>query len=447
MRLIRSLLLTLSFLALTQVAFVAQSAEIADINRELLENVEIAQLELSRLEAQISEERQSLAEQLNQAQNSVSRLRDQSAAARRLADEQTLSLTQLEDRLKTWQDQSLYQSRLLASFNDQTRQSRDQISLGAVDELKSGLDWLETYLVRQQQYLLPQWQEQELVLTDGKITNTQRLQLGPVQWFWQENERQGGLVNTDQELAKVALLFTDDAQTNLGNLYSSQQGEVMFDPTLSRALLLAVEDESIMQHLEKGGVWVLPILLFALFASSIAVMKGVSLWRLPKFMPALPERIEAAIQHNDKASEQVNSILASLDGAQSDLLKISMKFPDQEQRDDHLFACLLDHKHQLERWLGAIAVTAAVAPLLGLLGTVSGMITTFKLMTLFGAGDPSAVSEGISEALVTTELGLIVAIPALLAHALMSRKVKSYFGQLESNAIKLSQLKIPSKSA
>ena len=90
--------------------------------------------------------------------------------------------------------------------------------------------------------------------------------------------------------------------------------------------------------------------------------------------------------------------------------------------------------------LGAIALTAAVAPLLGLLGTVSGMITTFKLMTLFGSGDASAVSAGISEALVTTELGLVVAIPALLAHALMSRKVKSYYSELETTAIRLSQL-------
>jgi biopolymer transport protein ExbB len=70
------------------------------------------------------------------------------------------------------------------------------------------------------------------------------------------------------------------------------------------------------------------------------------------------------------------------------------------------------------------------------------MITTFRLMTLFGAGDPNAVSSGISEALVTTELGLVVAIPALLAHALLSRKVKAYFAQLENDAVNLSRLAV-----
>ncbi len=68
-------------------------------------------------------------------------------------------------------------------------------------------------------------------------------------------------------------------------------------------------------------------------------------------------------------------------------------------------------------------------------------------MTLFGAGDAATVSAGISEALVTTELGLVVAIPALLAHALMSRKVKSYLGQLETDAVQLSQIPAGTRAA
>jgi biopolymer transport protein ExbB len=104
-----------------------------------------------------------------------------------------------------------------------------------------------------------------------------------------------------------------------------------------------------------------------------------------------------------------------------------------------LFALLVAERSRLERFLGAIAVTATVSPLLGLLGTVSGMISTFNMMTLFGAGDPSIVSGGISEALVTTELGLIVAIPALIMHALLSRKAGSYVESLEACAIAITR--------
>ncbi len=100
---------------------------------------------------------------------------------------------------------------------------------------------------------------------------------------------------------------------------------------------------------------------------------------------------------------------------------------------------LQDDKYRLERWIGAIAVIASVSPLLGLLGTVSGMIETFKMMTLFGTGEPEVVSGGISQALVTTEMGLVVAIPALILNAVLSRRAKSYYNELESFAILLSK--------
>jgi biopolymer transport protein ExbB len=80
-------------------------------------------------------------------------------------------------------------------------------------------------------------------------------------------------------------------------------------------------------------------------------------------------------------------------------------------------------------------VGAAVAPLLGLLGTVTGMIHTFRLISVFGTGDPRLLSAGISEALITTEAGLVVAIPLLLLHAFLSRRVQRLSEGLETSAI------------
>ncbi|MEM7012670.1 MAG: MotA/TolQ/ExbB proton channel family protein, partial [Verrucomicrobiota bacterium] len=84
-----------------------------------------------------------------------------------------------------------------------------------------------------------------------------------------------------------------------------------------------------------------------------------------------------------------------------------------------------------QRGLQFIAIASATAPLLGLLGTVTGMIHTFDLIRVFGTGDARSLAHGISEALVTTEFGLIVAIPALILHALLSRKIKSILGSME----------------
>ena len=107
----------------------------------------------------------------------------------------------------------------------------------------------------------------------------------------------------------------------------------------------------------------------------------------------------------------------------------------KELLEEILFEDLLEEKPKLERGLSFISVTAAVAPLLGLLGTVTGMINTFKLITLFGTGDAKSLSSGISEALITTEFGLVVAIPSLLLSAFLSRKANSMIAKMEKTSI------------
>ena len=419
----------------------AWGADLSSIREDIIKDTQSSQQQLNQIETDISLEKRALADKLNEAQNAIATLREQTVSARRLSDEQTLSLGQLEIRLKAWQEQTAFQSRLLASFYDQSKHFQNTESFDEND-LLDGISWLKQYIAGQQGNLYPRFQTRELVMTDGELKQVESLSLGPVEWFWQVDTKLGGLVNNDNELSKVAFIFTDDAQTELEKLYQGKSGAITFDPTLSRAIRLEEEQESIMQHLEKGGIWVMPILLFALFASTVAIIKSFSLWRLPKLMPAFAARID---KYADGGNVNLEALRQKLQGIQVELFDISLQASSTEQRDDRLFACLLQRKSKLESWLGAIAVTAAVSPLLGLLGTVSGMITTFKLMTLFGAGDPASVSSGISEALVTTELGLIVAIPALLAHALMSRKVKSYYSQLETDAIALTQLPLSGK--
>ena len=95
--------------------------------------------------------------------------------------------------------------------------------------------------------------------------------------------------------------------------------------------------------------------------------------------------------------------------------------------------CIARREHLLF-WLG---VSASAAPLLGLLGTVTGMIHTFRLITFFGVGDARLLADGISEALVTTEAGLCVAIPALLCHAWLTRLSKRHATNLESKITSL----------
>ena len=103
----------------------------------------------------------------------------------------------------------------------------------------------------------------------------------------------------------------------------------------------------------------------------------------------------------------------------------------KELIEEIMYEKVLATRLVVQRFLPFIAISAAAAPLLGLLGTVTGIIGTFKMITLFGTGDVKTLSGGISEALITTELGLVAAIPALLLHAFLSRKAKGITDRME----------------
>lgn len=97
-----------------------------------------------------------------------------------------------------------------------------------------------------------------------------------------------------------------------------------------------------------------------------------------------------------------------------------------------------DHEiHELEKYLSALGTIAAITPLLGLLGTVIGMIKVFTAIVVQGTGNASVLAGGISEALLTTAAGLVVAIPALFFHRFLTRKIEELTVTMEREAIKL----------
>lgn len=404
-----------------------------NINTSLLNDIKLAKVSLQQTEGTINQAQNKLHRQLEVLQNEVISLRDNTAIARRASDEKTLSLQQLEQRLSSWQQQNSYQKNLLNRF------VQDKVSY--VDQQDSSyttlLNKVTAFTAHSIHQLQPQWRPENIAFTNGEIKVVQQLAIGPLHWFVDEESNQAGLVDTTTTQSMVALFFTDDKSQGLINLLQNGKGTLPFDPTLTRAIAKNTQKESITEHISKGGFWALPILFFGIISVIIAIVKSIQLLRLPVLYLALADRL----QHVWQETYSLESTVDNVNAIQQKYINIVKKYALGQQRDDALFGALLTQKQSLENWLGVIAITAAIAPLLGLLGTVSGMIETFKLMTIFGAGDPSAVSGGISEALVTTELGLVVAIPSLLLHALLSRKVKSYYSQLEQSVVELSQIK------
>ncbi len=413
---------------------VSASTMAAGVEQSLLEKIEKAQSKLSSTEQRIATKRRDLSTQLNTLEREVLALREKTAVARRLADEKTLSLSKLESRLDSWRQQEVYQQNLLNRFLQQNNLPQDKSTREPLpqqlDEQIAAVIALSDQL---ENHFFPSWQTADIVADNGVVESLPVLSVGPVSWYWDQSENRAGLATPTDNGLQSDLLLSGSQSAGIEQLMADGEGSIMFDPTLNRALAREQHSESLFEHIAKGGLWAIPILMFALFAVTIALLKVMQLWRLPKLVRFTPAVLKSLLQDPTRATP------VAVEGMQKRLLDIGRTRQSPRCRDDQLFMQLQDDKTWLDRWIGSIAITASISPLLGLLGTVSGMIETFKMMTLFGAGDPEVVSGGIAQALITTELGLVVAIPALILNAVLNRRAKSYYTELENFAVLMGQ--------
>ena len=109
-------------------------------------------------------------------------------------------------------------------------------------------------------------------------------------------------------------------------------------------------------------------------------------------------------------------------------------FKDIDTLELKLAEAIMAERPDIERYIGVVKIISVVAPLAGLLGTVTGMIVTFQQITLYGTGDPKLMAGGISQALVTTVLGLLVAIPTTLLHSFANSSAREIVGVLEEQS-------------
>lgn len=199
---------------------------------------------------------------------------------------------------------------------------------------------------------------------------------------------------------------------------------IPLDPSLGKAFVMEGGELTVFEELQKGGIWIYPILFFAAVSILIAIFKAFQILGIST--PYGPAKLDGSFSG---PFELLRKTAHSYKGKTPEIL------------EEILYEQIIDFQVRLEKALPLIAVTAATAPLLGLLGTVTGMIDVFRQITNFANPENSELARGISEALVTTKFGLITAIPALIAHALLSRRVQGMISKLEGFAARLVHLK------
>lgn len=195
-----------------------------------------------------------------------------------------------------------------------------------------------------------------------------------------------------------------------------------------------------LEIVQSGGWLMVPILLCSIVAAAICVER---LWTLQRSR-IVPKNLLAQIWSAVKTEELDNQKLREL-RANSPLGQVLAAGVGNARRGRDVMKEAMEEaasqvSHDMERYLTSLGIIASISPLLGLLGTVVGMIKVFTALMLEGAGNANVLAGGISQALITTAAGLSVAIPALIFHRFFLRRIDELVVTMEQEAGKLVEI-------
>jgi biopolymer transport protein ExbB len=362
-----------------------QRAELARIRREVSQ----AEAEASRLEGlrnQNEREIQELNTQLTERQGEFSEL---FGAARSAASD-------LSEQLKD--------SLVSAQFPGRAEEMRELAQterLPTIEQLE-GL-WFTMLREAGEQAKVVQF-DAEVIGTDNQPVDRQVTRVGPFTAF-----SDGEFLQFINGRLKYLARQPGGSHNAAAKRVEGYQGDGfaagVIDPSLGTLLSLVVESPTLRERVDQGGGIGYAIIVVAIFGILLAIYKWIVL-------TLTASRVQAQVG-SDKPSKDNplgRVMLAYEENRQADIETLQLKLDD----------AVLKELPRLDAGLNIVKVLAAVTPLMGLLGTVIGMIVTFQAITLFGTGDPKLMAGGISQALVTTVLGLVAAIPLLLLHAFAS---------------------------
>ncbi len=279
----------------------------------------------------------------------------------------------------------------------------------------------------------------EFFLENGKQTQGEIVHVGNIAAYGVSQEGSGSLVPAGGGNFKIwkeptqdtALALSKNQQPDLLKLFLFESRTNAIDES---------PEKTIIGVINSGGVigWI--IVSLGAFAGLLILVRAYLLQSNSSNTKELSNQVIEQVANGDldaarKNCEEGSSAIARVLSNTLRHLK-----DDRDHMDSVVHEAILQESGPLDRFGSAILVIASVSPLLGLLGTVTGMIATFDVITEFGTGDPKLLSGGISIALVTTKLGLIIAIPALLAGSLLSAWARNIKRDMEHAALRITNV-------
>jgi len=454
-----SILLSLGIASLTSVATAQfdQAASAANERREA------AQADYAALQEEIAPQKAELGSKLALLEEELRSLQQEHATVQRIRSTNQVEVSQLDREIASLEDTNSYiQSTLFNEYIRRLQLTLDPAEKALYDEaIRDALEVVETEegvevdhgdIFRKQLdaiglaidrteanlggRLIDGEADVEGIIAKGKFAL-----FGP-NTFFHGDDGQGGIVmamRTNSNLPRIYLL--PESVEQLAQLTSTGSAVTPIDPTGSSRSgdLEAPRTEStnltLLEEFKAGGPTMYAIWGLLFLGVLIAIFKFFELIGVKK---AKESDLQTVLRHLREGNKDAAlSHAKSIGGPAGKMLSAAVESSDEDKEviEEVLYEVIVKTQPRLERFLPFIAVAAATAPLLGLLGTVTGMIKTFKLITIVGTGDAQSLSSGISEALITTKWGLITAIPTLMLHAILNRMAKGVIGSMEQTAV------------
>jgi biopolymer transport protein ExbB len=443
-------------LVLVSASVLAQEAKSFDeAAKSLPLKAEASRVELSNLQAVIREEKAPLTQSLRALEDELAAVKKEYEEILRQRDTRSLDVSTVKNRIESKKKQNEYLTGLLDDYLSQldtrlhigevqrykdrlekNRNDAANANLSPKEKLEARLDTLTLSMERIDDAMGGTRYPGSAVDDNGVIGQGQFVQLGPIVYFAGEDESHTGLTDSRLGSNEPAIIPVPEAfLPGITALANTGNGSLPFDSTRGTARKIEETKETLIEHIQKGGAVMYPLLLLAAVSLIIGLIKWVQLVRVRRVDTKRFDRIMVCVVNGQE--EKAIEMAQKFRGPIGNMLSAGIAH-HKEPRDlieEVLYEKVLEARTRLNSFIPVSKITAAAAPLLGLLGTVSGMINTFKLITVLGTSDAQNFSSGISEALITTEWGLIVAIPSLMLAAFLTRKSKSVLDDMEKISV------------
>jgi biopolymer transport protein ExbB len=457
----RSSLIMVAVLAGVSPAFSAEPVEDAELNaavaRAVLEygqRVQAATQELAAARKAIANERTPLMGDIREAEGRIAALEAEIAGlqvqhARTQERLQNLRTEQVNldrnlgyvtnvvlDGFKSYDGNLLPGERTAIGLGPTEIRSRIETS-GHPGDALAALDAADLFLARLEQqiggYTAP---GRALREGDNEILEGTFAYLGPEVFFRSRNGDVRGSVREqrDSEFVVTYPMADWDAGTAEA-LMTGEEALVLTDVSGGRALRLRETRGTLWEEMQKGGIPGYVLMALGVVAIVLTVSKLLDLRKLQVDAPSTMHAATMALARG--ARTEAEAAMADMRATTRELFATGLRYVDAPRTllEEQFESFVLRNRLVQERRLQLLAVIATAGPLLGLLGTVTGMIKTFMLIQVFGAGNAGRLSGGISEALVATALGLAVAIPTLVIHGFLSHRIHKGLSLLERYAL------------